>query len=165
MSKLSSFKAIIVGSISVYNMKVDVGMQSFHLVLFADVQSINRHWEGEFDFLSIVLCADIQRTCFSQLDKLDTEISIPLKALEMKDLSGKHDLLCHIHVICRNSNQFFQLARRCVVCSALYGMPIGAVHKVRHAIFGQFWPPFHLSHFVTHTGTPKSTSIISDPRF
>src|SRR6218665_2201752 len=37
----------------------------------------------------------------------------------------------------------------------------GAVHKVRHAIFGQFRPP--LSHFVTHPGTPKSTSHISDP--
>src|SRR6218665_3303100 len=30
----------------------------------------------------------------------------------------------------------------------------GAVHKVRHAIFGQFLPPFPLSHFVTHPGTP-----------
>ena len=29
----------------------------------------------------------------------------------------------------------------------------GAVHKVRHAIFGQFWPP--LSHFVTHRGPPS----------
>ena len=29
---------------------------------------------------------------------------------------------------------------------------IGAVHKVRHAIFGQFLPP-PLSHFVTHPGT------------
>src|SRR6218665_3676870 len=35
----------------------------------------------------------------------------------------------------------------------------GAVHKVRHAIFGP------LSHFVTHPGTPspESTSHISDP--
>src|SRR6218665_3424778 len=31
---------------------------------------------------------------------------------------------------------------------------IGAVHKVRHAIFGQFLPP-PLSHFVTHPGTPR----------
>src|SRR6218665_410938 len=30
----------------------------------------------------------------------------------------------------------------------------GAVHKVRHAIFGQFVPPSPLSHFVTHPGTP-----------
>src|SRR6218665_2908333 len=36
-----------------------------------------------------------------------------------------------------------------------------AVHKVRHAIFGQFVPP--LSHFVTHPGTPESTSHLSDP--
>src|SRR6218665_3501860 len=39
----------------------------------------------------------------------------------------------------------------------------GAVHKVRHAIFGQFLPPSPLSHFLTHPGTPKSTSHISDP--
>src|SRR6218665_3391761 len=32
--------------------------------------------------------------------------------------------------------------------------PKGAVHKVRHAIFGQFRPPSPLSHFVTHPGTP-----------
>src|SRR6218665_1226095 len=40
----------------------------------------------------------------------------------------------------------------------------GAVHKVRHAIFGQFYPP-PLSHFVTHPGTttPESTSHISAP--
>ena len=31
----------------------------------------------------------------------------------------------------------------------------GAVHKVRHAIFGKFLPPFPLSHFVTHPGTPR----------
>src|SRR6218665_1145698 len=38
----------------------------------------------------------------------------------------------------------------------------GAVHKVRHAIFGQFLPP--VSHYVTHPGTsPESTSHISDP--
>src|SRR6218665_1624374 len=37
-----------------------------------------------------------------------------------------------------------------------------AVHKVCHAIFGQFSP--HLP-FVTHPGTPKSTSHISDPPF
>src|SRR6218665_2553028 len=30
---------------------------------------------------------------------------------------------------------------------------LGAVHKVRYAIFGQFLPP-PLSHFVTHPGTP-----------
>src|SRR6218665_205008 len=29
--------------------------------------------------------------------------------------------------------------------------------------FGQFLPPLPLSHFVTHPGTPKSTSHISDP--
>src|SRR6218665_1789087 len=31
----------------------------------------------------------------------------------------------------------------------------GAVHKVRHAILGQFLPPLPLSHFVTHPGTPR----------
>src|SRR6218665_3171160 len=30
---------------------------------------------------------------------------------------------------------------------------LGAVHKVGHAIFGQFLPP--LSHFVTHPWTPR----------
>ena len=40
---------------------------------------------------------------------------------------------------------------------------LGAVHKVRHAIFGQFLP-LPLSQFVTHPGTPpESTSHISDP--
>src|SRR6218665_1357413 len=40
---------------------------------------------------------------------------------------------------------------------------LGAVHKVRHAIFGHFLPPSPLSHFVTHPGTPvKSMSTISD---
>ena len=39
----------------------------------------------------------------------------------------------------------------------------GAVHNVRHAIFGQFCP-LPQSHFVTHPGTPpESTSHISDP--
>src|SRR6218665_2844554 len=43
-----------------------------------------------------------------------------------------------------------------------YKAHLGTVHKVRHAIFGQFLPP--LSHFVTHPGTPpESTSHISDP--
>ena len=41
----------------------------------------------------------------------------------------------------------------------------GAVHKVRHAIFGQFWPP-SLCHSLSHIpGPPQSTSHISDPRF
>jgi len=37
-----------------------------------------------------------------------------------------------------------------------------AIHKVRHAILDQLWP-LPLSRFVTHLGTPKSTSHISDP--
>ena len=42
----------------------------------------------------------------------------------------------------------------------------GAVHKVRHAIFGQFWPPLPLSHFITHPGTPrKYVTHIGPPRF
>src|SRR6218665_2057244 len=33
---------------------------------------------------------------------------------------------------------------------------LGAIHKVHHAIFGQFLPsPSPLSHFVTHPGTPS----------
>src|SRR6218665_2250222 len=39
---------------------------------------------------------------------------------------------------------------------------LGAVHKVHHAIFGQFSILLPLSDFVTHPGTPKSTSHISD---
>src|SRR6218665_602814 len=39
---------------------------------------------------------------------------------------------------------------------------IGAVHKVRHAIFGQFLPlPCHTSSHIP--GPPESTSHISDP--
>src|SRR6218665_125150 len=38
--------------------------------------------------------------------------------------------------------------------STIYSHSSGAVHKVRHAIFGQFFPPLPLSHFVTHPGTP-----------
>src|SRR6218665_4033041 len=34
----------------------------------------------------------------------------------------------------------------------IFRLEKGTVHKVRHAIFGQFLPP--LSHFVTHPGTP-----------
>src|SRR6218665_2537547 len=42
---------------------------------------------------------------------------------------------------------------------------IGAVHKVRHAIFGKFSPP-PLSHFHTSREPPKSTSQIpGTPRF
>ena len=37
---------------------------------------------------------------------------------------------------------------------------LGAVHKVRHTIFGQFLPPSHLSHI---PGPPESASHISDP--
>ena len=41
----------------------------------------------------------------------------------------------------------------------------GAVHKVRHAIFGQFSPSL-LSHFVTHPGTPrKYVTHLGTPRF
>src|SRR6218665_1354142 len=42
---------------------------------------------------------------------------------------------------------------------------LGAVHKVRHAIFGQFLPssPCHTSSHIP--GTPESTSPISDPPF
>src|SRR6218665_1196731 len=41
----------------------------------------------------------------------------------------------------------------------------GAVHKVRHAIFGQFLPlsPCHTSSHIPEP--PESTSHISDPRF
>src|SRR6218665_933496 len=56
-------------------------------------------------------------------------------------------------------------ARSFTPCPRLCGHPLwtaqrclldvfGAVHKVRHAIFGQFLPPLPLSHFVTHPGTP-----------
>ena len=40
------------------------------------------------------------------------------------------------------------------------GRPLGAVHKVRHAIFGQFLPPPPVTHpgtprkYVTHLGPP-----------
>src|SRR6218665_1578601 len=41
----------------------------------------------------------------------------------------------------------------------------GAVHKVRHAIFGQF-RPLSLCHTLSHIpGPPKITSHISNPRF
>src|SRR6218665_802187 len=42
----------------------------------------------------------------------------------------------------------------------------GAVHKVRHAIFGQFYP-LPLSHFVTHPGTtpPKVRHTSRTPRY
>src|SRR6218665_866579 len=39
------------------------------------------------------------------------------------------------------------------VCHQVSCIVLGAVHKVRHAIFGQF-SPLPLSHFVTHPGTP-----------
>src|SRR6218665_801880 len=39
---------------------------------------------------------------------------------------------------------------------------LGAVHKVHHAIFGQFSILLPLSDFVTHPRTPKSTSYSSD---
>src|SRR6218665_2590960 len=42
----------------------------------------------------------------------------------------------------------------------------GAVHKERHAIFGQFLPPSSPRHTSSHIpGPPESTSHISDPRF
>ena len=42
---------------------------------------------------------------------------------------------------------------------------LGAVHKVRHAILGQFYPP-PPSHFVTHPGIPKNVRHTSrTPRF
>ena len=40
---------------------------------------------------------------------------------------------------------------------------IGAVHKVRHAIFGQFWPPSPVTLCHTSRDPPESTSHISDP--
>src|SRR6218665_3697649 len=39
----------------------------------------------------------------------------------------------------------------------------GAVHKVRHAIFGQFLPPPPVTLCHTSRDTPESTSHISDP--
>src|SRR6218665_2628003 len=48
----------------------------------------------------------------------------------------------------------------------VYTSATGAVHKVRHAIFGQFLPPLPLSHFVTHPGTPrKYVTHLGTPRF
>src|SRR6218665_2214679 len=38
----------------------------------------------------------------------------------------------------------------------------GTVHKVRHAILANV-DPLPLSHFVTHPGTPQTTSHISEP--
>src|SRR6218665_2045520 len=40
---------------------------------------------------------------------------------------------------------------------------LGAVHKVRHAIFGQFFPPPPVTLRHTSRDTPESTSHISDP--
>ena len=40
----------------------------------------------------------------------------------------------------------------------------GAVHKVRHAIFGQFLPPPSVTLCNTSRNPPESTSHISDPR-
>src|SRR6218665_481560 len=43
-------------------------------------------------------------------------------------------------------------------------LKLGAVHKVRHAIFGQFLPPHSPCHTSSHIpGPPESTSHISDP--
>src|SRR6218665_349447 len=42
----------------------------------------------------------------------------------------------------------------------------GAVHKVRHAIFGQFCPPLPLSHSVIHPEAPqKYVTHLEPPRF
>src|SRR6218665_2136007 len=43
----------------------------------------------------------------------------------------------------------------------------GAVHEVRHAIFGQFSHPSPMSHFVKHPGTspPKVRHTSRTPRF
>jgi len=44
-------------------------------------------------------------------------------------------------------------------------LPLGAVQKVSHAIFDQFWPP-SLSHFDTHLGTPlKYVTHLGPPDF
>src|SRR6218665_3717173 len=49
------------------------------------------------------------------------------------------------------------------ICYVYLSSSYGAVHKVRHAIFGQFLPPppCHTSSHIP--GPPESTSHISDP--
>src|SRR6218665_3572016 len=48
-------------------------------------------------------------------------------------------------------------------CQPVAGITVRAVHKVRHAIFGQFILLLHC-HTLSHIpGPPKSTSHISDP--
>jgi len=47
----------------------------------------------------------------------------------------------------------------------MYCNDFGAVHKVRHAIFGQFWPPPPVTLCHTSRDLPKSTSHISEPPF
>jgi len=42
-------------------------------------------------------------------------------------------------------------------------LPLGAVHKVRHAIFGQFWPSVTLCH--TSRDPPKVRHTSRTPRF
>jgi len=42
---------------------------------------------------------------------------------------------------------------------------IGAVHKVRHSIYGQFLLPSPMSQFVTHPGTPKYVTHLGSPIF
>ena len=44
-------------------------------------------------------------------------------------------------------------------------IPPGAVHEVRHAVFGQFLTLLPLSHFVTHPGTPRKNVTHLGPRF
>ena len=41
----------------------------------------------------------------------------------------------------------------------------GAVHKVRHTIFGHFWPPFTPLTLCHTSRDPQNTSHISDPQF
>src|SRR6218665_399979 len=49
---------------------------------------------------------------------------------------------------------FDPLTNRRLSAYRAYEVKLRAVHKVRHAIFGQFRPPYPLSHFVAHPGTP-----------
>src|SRR6218665_1737925 len=75
-----------------------------------------------------------------------------------------HVCVCMCAYVCLYVCLYVCICMYVFVCMCAF---MGAVHKVRHAIFGQFLAPLPLSHFVTHPGTPQKyvTHLEPSPDF
>ena len=113
---------------------------------------------------SLCLCISL---CLSTTLSLSLSlwISLPLSIFHTRTHTRAH---IHASIVSRSLDEFLSYIDIFfgISMNLWWSSIFGAVHKVRQAIFGQFWPPLPVT--LCHTSrdpTPKSSSHIWDPPF